>query len=56
MADTVPPEIGRQLFLSAPAEADSLIETLAEGRPANDDERVRPFARHRWEVVEPNAL
>lgn len=49
-------ETGRVLFLYTPADAGGLVETLADGRPDNDDERARLFARHRWEVVGPNLL
>ncbi len=49
-------ETGRVLFLYTPADAGGLIETLAEGRPANDDEHARLFVRYRWEVVGPNPL
>ncbi len=49
-------ETGRVLFLYTPAAAGGLIEALSERRPADDDERDKLFARHRWEVVGPNPL
>ena len=49
-------ETGRVLFLYTPAAAGGLIEDLSEHRPADEDERGRLFARHRWEVVGPNPL
>jgi quercetin dioxygenase-like cupin family protein len=49
-------EIGRVLFLYAPAAAGSLIEALFQGSPSTDDERPQLFERHHWEVVGPNPL
>ena len=49
-------ETGRVLFLYTPATAGAVIEALSERRPADDDERDKLFARHRWEVVGPNPL
>ena len=49
-------ETGRVLFLYTPAPAGSLIEALAERRPADADEHKKLFERHCWEVVVPNPL
>ena len=49
-------ETGRVLFLYTPANADGVIEALAERRPMDSDERARLFERHHWEVVGPNPL
>ncbi len=49
-------ETGRVLFLYTPAAAGGYIEAMAEGRPADADEREALFERHRWKVLGPNPL
>lgn len=49
-------ETGRVLFLYTPANAGGLIEALAKRRPVGDEERIKLFERHGWEVVGPNPL
>ena len=49
-------DIARVVFLYTPAAAGSLIEALAEQRPADAEEQRQLFERHRWAVLGPNPL
>jgi quercetin dioxygenase-like cupin family protein len=49
-------ELGRVLFLYAPAAAGGYIEELLEHRPQNAGETQALCDRHHWEILGPNPL